>query len=154
MYYIEKDETIDLDLALVEKTLDLLLAYLKEDRDFSLHFISDEEIRELNNDYRGIDSPTDILTFAINDGDDFPIVFDDDEIIEEEEEMGDVFISLDSMNRNAQEFGVSSDEELKRLLLHGLLHLRGMDHKTNDFASEPMLIEQERILLELGLKSC
>ena len=153
MYYIEKDETIDLDLALVEKTLDLLLAYLKEDRDFSLHFISDEEIRELNNDYRGIDSPTDILTFAINDGDDFPIVFDDDEIIEEEEEMGDVFISLDSMNRNAQEFGVSSDEELKRLLLHGLLHLRGMDHKTNDFASEPMLIEQERILLELGLKS-
>lgn len=153
MYYIEKDETIDLDLALVEKTLDLLLSYLKEDRDFSLHFISDEEIRELNNDYRGIDSPTDILTFAINDGDDFPIVFDDDEIIEEEEEMGDVFISLDSMNRNAQEFGVSSDEELKRLLLHGLLHLRSMDHKTNDFASEPMLIEQERILLELGLKS-
>lgn len=151
MYYIEFEECSSVDESLVKETLELLLAHLNEKRDFSLHFIDDEEMRELNNEYRGIDSPTDILTFAINDGDDFPIVFDEEFEVEEDEEMGDVFISIESMHRNAVEFGVSDEEELKRLLLHGLLHLRGMDHKTNDFSSEPMLIEQERILSELKL---
>ncbi|MBQ2259285.1 MAG: rRNA maturation RNase YbeY, partial [Spirochaetales bacterium] len=146
MYYIEFEECSSVDEKLVKDTLELYLNYLKEKRDFSLHFIDDEEMQSLNYEYRGIDSPTDILTFAINDGDDFPILFDDDEIVEEEEELGDVFISIESMHRNALEFGVSDEEELKRLLLHGLLHLRGMDHITNDFATEPMLIEQERIL--------
>lgn len=152
MYYIEFEECSSVDEKLVKDTLELYLSYLKEKRDFSLHFIDDEEMQSLNYEYRGIDSPTDILTFAINDGDDFPILFDDDEIVEEEEELGDVFISIESMHRNALEFGVSDEEELKRLLLHGLLHLRGMDHKTNDFATEPMLIEQERILSVLKLK--
>ena len=152
MYYIEFEECSSVDEKLVKDTLELYLNYLKEKRDFSLHFIDDEEMQSLNYEYRGIDSPTDILTFAINDGDDFPILFDDDEIVEEEEELGDVFISIESMHRNALEFDVSDEEELKRLLLHGLLHLRGMDHKTNDFATEPMLIEQERILSVLKLK--
>ena len=152
MYYIEFEECSSVDEKLVKDTLELYLNYLKEKRDFSLHFIDDEEMQSLNYEYRGIDSPTDILTFAINDGDDFPILFDDDEIVEEEEELGDVFISIESMHRNALEFGVSDEEELKRLLLHGLLHLRGMEHKTNDFATEPMLIEQERILSVLKLK--
>ncbi len=146
MYYIEFEDDLIIDEKNVRRTLDSLLSYLKEKRDFSLTFIDDERMRELNYEYRGIDSPTDILTFAMCDGDEFPSVVED-------QEMGDVFISIESMNRNAEEFGVSPDEELKRLLLHGLLHLRGMDHKTNDFSSEPMLIEQERILLELGLKN-
>lgn len=144
MYYIECDDS-RVDEKSVESKLILLLEYLGETRDFSLHFVSDEEIQVMNNDYRSIDSPTDILTFAINDGDDFPI------LEEEEIDLGDVFISLDSMLRNAEEFKVSEDEELSRLLLHGLLHLRGMDHSTNDFTKEPMLIEQERILKEVGL---
>lgn len=144
MYYIENnDERID--VAEVEKDLNSFLSYLNETRDFSLSFISDDEIQSLNNEYRGIDSPTDILTFAINDGEEFPSFEGEDE------ELGDVFISIDSMERNAKEFGVSPEEELKRLLLHGLLHLRGMDHKTNDFNTEPMLIEQERILKQIGI---
>lgn len=145
MFYIESsDPRIDEDR--IARYLNVFLSYLGEKRDFSLHFVSDDEIEALNRDYRGIDSPTDILTFAINDGEAFPIAS------EEEEEMGDVFISIDSMERNAIEFGVSKDEELRRLLLHGLLHLRGMDHKSNDFSSEPMLIEQEKILKELENK--
>ena len=143
MYYIENnDSRINVDD--ISKALDVLLDYLDEKRDFSLHFVSDDEIQDLNREYRNIDSPTDILTFAINDGDEFPLIEG------EEEELGDVFISIDSMQRNAKEFSVKEDEELKRLLLHGLLHLRGMDHKTNDFSTEPMLIEQEKILKALG----
>ena len=152
MYYMEIAENITVDESLVKETLDKILSYLDENRDFSLSFIDDVEMRDLNFEYRGIDSPTDILTFAINDGEEFPIVFEEDGFEDLEEEMGDVFISLESMHRNAVEFGVSDEEELKRLLVHGVLHLRGLDHATNDFTSEPMLIEQERIMAELGLK--
>lgn len=154
MYYIDAAEGIEIDEELYGSLLDSILKYLEEDRDFSLHFINDDEMQELNYEYRGIDNPTDILTFAINDGDEFPIIIDEEEGMDDiEEEMGDVFISLESMARNAAEFGVSEQEELKRLFVHGLLHLRGMDHETNDFSSEPMLIEQERIMKELGFIS-
>ncbi len=143
MHYIE-DETNSIDIEMVDELIGKILSYLNETGDFSLHFVSDEEIRNLNRDYRGIDDPTDILTFAINDGEAFP-QFD-----EEEKELGDVFISIESMNRNAASLGVDENEELRRLLVHGILHLRGMDHGTNDFSTEPMLIEQERIMKELG----
>ena len=143
MHYIE-DEGGAVDAAQVESWLDRILTYLGEDGDFSLHFITDSGIQALNRDYRGKDEPTDILTFAINDGEAFP------QAEGEEKELGDVFISLDSMNRNADALSVPRQEELRRLLVHGILHLRGLDHATNDFASEPMLIEQERIMKELG----
>ena len=142
MYTVEPE-----DFALMEfvrKNLDSFLSYFNETRDFSVTFVSDEEIRNLNREYRNIDSPTDILTFRLADGeDDFPSPEGEDE------EMGDIFISLESMRRNAREFGVEENDELRRLLLHGLMHLRGWDHRTNDFNSEPMLIEQERILKEI-----
>ena len=142
MYYIENEEGA-VDTSEVEKDLDALLAYLDEDGDFSIHFITDEEMRNLNNSFRGKDEPTDILSFAINDGDEFPSMEG------EEREIGDIFISVESMKRNAESFSVSAGEELRRLLVHGLLHLRGMDHSSNDFSSEPMLIEQERIMKAL-----
>lgn len=143
MYYIDVGENENVDLDFVEKSLDKILAYLKENGDFSLNFIDDDEIKDLNSKYRNIDSPTDILTFRLNDDDLFP------QLEEEEKELGDIFISIDSMKRNATEFGATENDELRRLLLHGILHLRGLDHKTNDFNTEPMLIEQERILKEI-----
>lgn len=143
MYYVE-DENSAIDKEKLEKDIDALLSYLEETGDFSIHFISDDEMRVLNRDFREKDEPTDILSFAINDGEAFP--FEEGE----EKDLGDIFISVESMRRNASSFGVSDGEELRRLLVHGLLHLRGMDHETNDFASEPMLIEQERIMHALG----
>lgn len=62
--------------------------------------------------------------------------------------LGDMVISLDSLKRNADYFSVSEDEELYRLLIHGVLHLLGEDHATND-PSEPMLQRQERLLIQL-----
>ena len=146
MHYIE-DENNTVDVEMVEKWISEILSYLGENGDFSLHFITDEEMRSLNKEYRDKDEPTDILTFAINDGEEFP-AFD-----EEEKELGDVFISTESMERNAASLGVDREEELRRLLVHGILHLRGMDHSTNDFDKEPMLLEQERIMRELGFLS-
>lgn len=146
MHYIE-DGMGCIDAGQVDAWISSILSYLGEDGDFSLHFISDDEMRELNSQYRGKDEPTDILTFAINDGDAFP------SFEGEEKELGDIFISIDSMNRNADSLSVDRSEELRRLLVHGILHLCGMDHSTNDFSSEPMLMKQERIMADLGFLS-
>ncbi len=108
---------------------------------FSLSFVNSETIKNLNRDYRDKDEVTDILTFAQDDGEDFPCFAD-------EKEYGDVFINLDRMKENAAEFGSSEREELFRLCIHGLMHLTGHDHETNDFDKEEMLIEQEKLLRE------
>ena len=90
----------------------------------------------------------------MDDAPSFPISFEEEDVdFLNNEEMGDIFISLDTMRRNAEEFGVKNEEELSRLLLHGILHLRGLDHKTNDFEKEEMLKEQEEVLTKLSLKS-
>lgn len=141
MFYIEGE---GIDEADVTAAVERILSYLGEYGDFSIHFVSDEEIRALNRSYRDKDEATDILTFALSDGDAFP------EIEGEEKELGDIFISLESMHRNAKAFSVSDDEELHRLLIHGVLHLLGYDHATNDFSTEPMLIKQEGMMKELG----
>ena len=144
MFYIEGE---GIDEADVTAAVERILSYLGEDGDFSIHFVSDEEIRALNRSYRDKDEATDILTFALSDGDAFP------EIEGEEKELGDIFISLESMHRNAEAFSVSDDEELHRLLIHGILHLLGYDHATNDFSTEPMLIKQEGMMKELGFSA-
>ncbi len=147
--FIIYDEANAVDEALIAGMLETLCKRVfpvDSDPVFSVHFITDQEIRDLNRTYRDIDEPTDILTFCAE-GDDFI------ELPDEEEDLGDIFISLESMRRNAEAFAVSVEEELRRLLVHGLLHLRGEDHATNDFGKEPMLIEQESILRELGWKA-
>ena len=106
-------------------------------------FVSEKTIQDENREYRGIDAVTDILTFVLDDGDDFFPVPD------EEKEWGDILICTAKMKENAAQFNVSEEEELLRLLIHGLLHLSGLDHATNDFSTEPMLKNQENILQNL-----
>ena len=154
MYYVENETEEKVDLKQVRAILKKIVAYYGEKRDFSVTFVTDNEIQELNREYREIDAPTDILTFRLDDAPSFPISFEEDDVdFLNNEEMGDIFISLDTMRRNAEEFGVKNEEELSRLLLHGILHLRGLDHKTNDFEKEEMLKEQEEVLTKLSLKS-
>ena len=154
MYYVENETEEKVDLKQVRAILKKIVSYYGEKRDFSVTFVTDNEIQELNREYREIDAPTDILTFRLDDAPSFPISFEEEDVdFLNNEEMGDIFISLDTMRRNAEEFGVKNEEELYRLLLHGILHLRGLDHKTNDFEKEEMLKEQEEVLTKLSLKS-
>ena len=154
MYYVENETEEKVDLKQVRAILKKIVAYYGEKRDFSVTFVTDNEIQELNREYREIDAPTDILTFRLDDAPSFPISFEEEDVdFLNNEEMGDIFISLDTMRRNAEEFGVKNEEELSRLLLHGILHLRGLDHKTNDFEKEERLKEQEEVLTKLSLKS-
>jgi probable rRNA maturation factor len=57
---------------------------------------------------------------------------------------------METLERQAAEFGVSREEELKRLVIHGILHLKGMDHASNDTNEEKMLQMQEQILFQLS----
>ncbi len=131
-----------IDLSEVELFLQRIFIFLGiDEKECSLTFCDDEEIAELNMSYRKKEGPTDILSFVQLDSvdEDFPV----DESI-----LGDMIISLDTLKRNANYFNVSEDVELHRLLIHGVLHLIGMDHETNN-SNEPMLILQEKILEDL-----
>lgn len=105
----------------------------------SVMFCNNEFIRDLNHKFRNKDEATDVLSFENGE------TFDDDG--EERFLAGDIVISLEFLQKNAEEFKVGINEELKRLLIHGILHLSGMDHATNG-EDEEMLIRQERLLAE------
>jgi len=95
----------------------------------------DRRIQDLNRRFRGRPDPTDVLSFPRDDGG------------AREPVCGDIAISLDTLARNAARFGTSENQEMKRLLVHGLLHLAGMDHGRGK--SGRMLALQEKLLVEL-----
>jgi probable rRNA maturation factor len=109
--------------------------------DLSVLLCGNPYIRSLNDYFRHRDEATDILSFPLG------------ETLEEEGGKrylpGDIVISLEALEENASFFHVSSDEELRRLVIHGILHLDGLDHDTNE-ETEPMLQLQERLLKELS----
>lgn len=134
-------------LCKVEPFLQKSLAALGLDgREISVLFCTDGFIKTLNKDYRNVDAPTDVLSFEsgerYSDGDG------------EWLNMGDIVISVPMLSENARCFSTSENSELKRLLLHGELHLNGMDHGDEHIeAGKPpeceMLRLQEKILLEM-----
>lgn len=147
--YEDEGESKTIDEEVVRQRLLKILDALdvKEPVEFSVTFVDDQAIHELNKTYRNIDRPTDILTFVQADDDTFPDMDDDGAKV-----LGDMVISLSSMRENARAFSVSEDEELYRLLVHGVLHLLGYNHETNDVEKEPMLQKQEALLVKLGGK--
>jgi probable rRNA maturation factor len=111
--------------------LSVLARLEKDDWDLSILLTSDE--------FRSIDEATDVLSFAQGE------TVKDPESGGERLLAGDIVISLEAMARNAEDYRADRDEELRRLILHGILHLAGMDHMGNE-SLEPMLQFQESML--------
>jgi len=131
----------------VETFVQKVLGELKFDgEEISMLMCDDTYMQELNKTYRNIDSTTDVLSF------------ENDEEYEDEEGkwkcVGDIVISLDTLPVNADYFEESRNDELKRLIVHGLLHLNGMDHGEEHIEKGvapqcEMLVLQEKVLEQL-----
>ncbi|HBN08072.1 MAG TPA: rRNA maturation RNase YbeY [Cyanobacteria bacterium UBA8530] len=109
----------------------------------SVLFVDDEEIQELNRQYRSIDSATDVLSFPQEEGEAFPTS------PEMPHPLGDIVVSIETAIRQAKEIGNSLEREITFLLIHGLLHLLGYDHEGSE--DEEMYRRQREILEDLYL---
>jgi probable rRNA maturation factor len=117
----------------------------------SLVITRDEAVQALNRDYRGIDAPTDVLSFAAQEArEDEPALALPPELAAElDRRLGDIVIAYPYASRQAQQFGNSVAAELRLLAIHGTLHLLGYDHAVPE-EEEAMWAEQEAILAPLG----
>jgi probable rRNA maturation factor len=126
-----------------------------DEGEVALTFVNDDEIHSLNRDYRGIDRPTDVLSFAMQDEgeEELDIVFE----VEDESEadpisgmLGDIIISTERAKAQSEEYGHSLEREIGFLFVHGFLHLMGYDHQ-DEAAEAEMTAKQEAILGKAGL---
>lgn len=109
------------------------------DAEISISFVGDDEIQNLNRDYRRKDAPTNVLSFAMMDSamPEIPATI-----------LGDVVISTDTAIKEAQEIGIPDDFRITQLLIHGILHLVGYDHETGP-EDEQEMIEKSNFLMDL-----
>lgn len=116
----------------------LLAEHFHQAAEVSILLVNDEEMQAMNSKYRGIDRPTDVLSFSQMDEGSAP--FEDSPVI-----LGDIVISVDTAERQAVSRGEPVDDELDMLVVHGILHLLGYDDETDE-KSEIMLSRQAVIL--------
>ncbi|MCQ2108777.1 MAG: rRNA maturation RNase YbeY [Fibrobacter sp.] len=100
-----------------EKMARELLAEEDKEKDVNIVLCSDEFVREMNKNYRGLDKVTDVLSFEWH-----------EEIPGADEMLGEIYIARDQVKRQAPEYGNTFYAEMKRVIVHGLLHLSGYDH--------------------------
>lgn len=109
---------------------------------FNIIFVSNEKIHEINKEFRHVDRITDVISFALEDNPD--IVYDDFRLL------GDIYIAIDVAYDQAIEYNHSREREVCFLATHGLLHLLGYDHMTEEEEKE-MFGKQEELLKEYGI---
>ena len=117
---------------------------LGEDEEISVLLCDNAKIHEIDREYRHIDRPTDVISFALNEGDGY----EDDGA--ESKLLGDMVISLERTQEQAKEFGHSFERELAYLTTHSCLHILGYDHMTAEDKAE-MRAEEEHVLGNLGI---
>ena len=147
MNKIEVFNQTDVEVKELETVENVLEAALKKEKlegvTFNLIIVDNEYIHQLNKNYRGIDRETDVITFALEDEDSL-VVPEDIRIL------GDIYISIDKANSQAEEYGHGLLRELSFLAVHGFYHLLGYDHMTKE-DEEVMFKKQEEVLREYGI---
>lgn len=113
---------------------------LEDEYSMSVIFVDPEEIHEINKTYRNIDRPTDVISFALRDE------ADDYEMMEEDNELGDIFINIQAIVDQASEYGHSMRREVCFLFTHGLLHLLGYDHMCEE--DEKQMFALQDVILD------
>lgn len=119
--------------------------YGAEDAEVSVTLTNNAYIHVLNRDYRGIDRPTDVLSFALHESEE-PEIVDGPEV----DMLGELVISVERAEEQAKEYGHSLRREIAFLTVHGMLHLLGYDHM-EDEEREEMEREQRFVMEQLGI---
>lgn len=128
--------------AIIEQALKTL--GIEDDVEVSCVLVDDERIHEINREYRHIDRSTDVISFAMEDNDQFYVEG-------MPRTLGDIFISVDHAKKQAEEYGHSLRREMCFLFTHGILHLLGCDHMTDEQEKE-MFGLQDQILGALSIE--
>lgn len=122
----------------VRKVIDIAINNQKlNDLEFNIIIVDNDYIHTLNRDYRGIDRPTDVITFALEDNKDFVKI--------DHRVLGDIYISLDKAKMQALEYGHSFKREICFLAVHGFLHLLGYDHMKEE--DEKIMFGLQEVIL-------
>lgn len=136
-------------LEAIRQTAEESLRYeaFEESCEISVSLVDNEEIQSINQEFRGIDKPTDVLSFPqlSFDGEEIAGVNEKDEVI-----LGDIIISMDKAKEQAAEYGHSLKREISFLTAHSMLHLLGYDHMTPE-EEEEMIQKQKAILDAVGI---
>lgn len=111
----------------------------------SITFVDDQQIKDLNRDHRGLNKPTDVLSFSQLEGEELAALPEGEPVL-----LGDIVVSLERCAEQAADYGHSFDRELGFLVAHGMLHLLGLDHQTAE-EEAAMMARTEEILGGLGL---
>lgn len=128
----------------IEKYVEYLVKELNLDNCmFNIIFITNKEIHKINKEYRKVDRPTDVISFALEDNKD--IEYKDFRLL------GDIYISVDRAIEQAREYNHSLKRELCFLSTHGILHLLGYDHQTKK-EEEIMFTKQKELLEKYGIQ--
>ncbi|KRL83979.1 rRNA maturation RNase YbeY [Ligilactobacillus apodemi] len=142
-------------LDLIKQVLNFAGDYidLPQNTEMSVTLMDNEEIHQINKEYRGVDKPTDVISFAIEEEDptEVPIILPDDEEFEIPKNIGDIMVSIDKVKEQAEYLGHSKERELGFLVVHGFLHLNGYDHMRAEDEQEMFGLQRE-ILEAYGLK--
>lgn len=137
----ETEEVIDCED--LKKVIDYTLKVEKvENAIMNIIIIDNEKIHEINREYRGIDRPTDVISFALEDDKTF--------INTDFRVLGDIYISIDKVHEQAENYGHSFRRELSFLTVHGILHLLGYDHMEPE-DEKVMFKKQDDILKDLNI---
>lgn len=149
-----KQKMDEQDLKLVKNLLDFASQKLglTDDTEMSVTFMNNDEIQQINRQYRGLNKPTDVISFAIEeDPDKEDVINFDDELMKEiPRNLGDIFVSIDKVYEQALDLGHSNQRELGFLVVHGFLHLNGYDHMRPTDEDEMFSLQRE-ILDDYGL---
>ena len=144
------EEQLNLAMEIVEFASKDSVLELPEDTEMSITFVNNEEIHEINREYREKDAPTDVISFALEDEgfDELPIKLEGFDI---PRNIGDIIVSVEKIAEQANDFNHSFERELGFLVVHGFLHLNGYDHM-NEADEKEMFDLQRKILDNYGLK--
>lgn len=141
IYFDNRQDLIKIDEEIeniVEKSIEAALKEIEftDDYEVSVSFVGDEEIHELNRDYREVDRTTDVLSFPMDD--------------EFTNMLGDIVININKVIEQAKEYGHSEKREISYLTVHSSLHLMGFDHEEEEDKKEMRAVE-DRVMEKLEI---